>query len=130
MERQLDAGASRVLARTVRSLGVTVTRASGCGRSAGTAGHAASSWATARGVDADLLVLCCGSGPRVELAREAGLAVAAGVVVDDQLRSITDPAIFAIGECAEHRGRTTGSSRRPGSRPGSPPRSSPAQGSR
>ena len=53
-------------------------------------------------------MLCCGVRPRVELAREAGLAVAVGVVVDDQLRSSNDPRIFAIGECAERRGRTHG----------------------
>jgi assimilatory nitrate reductase electron transfer subunit len=63
-------------------------------------------------VEADLLVLCCGTRPRVELARAAGLALGAGsgagVVVDDQMRSITDPAVFAIGDCAEHRGHTHG----------------------
>jgi assimilatory nitrate reductase electron transfer subunit len=59
-------------------------------------------------LDTDLLVLCCGVRPRAELARKAGLAVAAGVVVDDRLRSSTDPRIFAIGECAEHRGQTHG----------------------
>jgi assimilatory nitrate reductase electron transfer subunit len=108
MERQLDAGASRVLTRTVRSLGVHVRP--------GTGVRAVRGDGRVRGVvlddggmlDADLLVLCCGVRPRVELAREAGLAVGAGVVVDDRLRSITDPAVFAIGECAEHRGRTHG----------------------
>lgn len=108
MERQLDAGASRVLTRTVRSLGVDVR--------AGTGIRAVRGDSRVRGVvlddgsalDADLLVLCCGVRPRVKLAREAGLAVAAGVVVDDRLRSSTDPRIFAIGECAEHRGQTHG----------------------
>ena len=41
-------------------------------------------------------------------ARAAGLAVHAGVVVDDHMRSITDPGVFAVGDCAEHRGRTYG----------------------
>ena len=108
MERQLDAGASRVLTRTVRSLGVQVRP--------GVKVRAVRGDSQVRGVvlddgsavEADLLVLCCGVRPRVELAREAGLAVAAGVVVDDQLRSSTDPRIFAIGECAEHRGLTHG----------------------
>ena len=59
-------------------------------------------------LDADLLVLCCGTRPRTGLARTAGLATGAGVIVDDQLRSVTDPAVFAVGECAEHRGRTHG----------------------
>ncbi len=108
MERQLDAGASRVLTRTARSLGVHVRPSSGMravrqddGQVCGVVLDDGSA------LDADLLVLCCGVRPRVELARAAGLAVATGVVVDDQLRS-TDPDIFAIGECAEHHGQTYG----------------------
>jgi assimilatory nitrate reductase electron transfer subunit len=108
MERQLDAGASQVLTRTVCSLGVHVRPGAGV--------LAVRGGSRVRGVvlddgstlDADLLVLCCGVRARVELARRAGLAVAAGIVVDDQLRSVTDPRIFAIGECAEHRGRVHG----------------------
>jgi assimilatory nitrate reductase electron transfer subunit len=108
MERHLDPGASRALTRTARSLGVRVRLAA--------AMLAVRGGRRVRGVvlddgstlDADLLVLCCGVRPRVELARQAGLAVSAGVLVDDQLRSVTDPGIFAIGECAEHRGRTYG----------------------
>jgi assimilatory nitrate reductase electron transfer subunit len=116
MERHLDAGASRVLTRTARSVGIQVRLAAAVlavhgGRHGNGQGDR---WV--RGVvlddgsvlDADLLVLCCGVRPRVELARQAGLAVSAGILVDDQLRSITDPGVFAIGECAEHRGRTYG----------------------
>jgi len=61
-----------------------------------------------RVLGADLLVLACGTRPRAELARAAGLAAGAGIIVDDQMRSVTDPAVFAIGECAEHRGRACG----------------------
>jgi assimilatory nitrate reductase electron transfer subunit len=107
MERQLDAGASRLLTRTVRSLGVQVRPGAGVRAVRGDDRVRAVVLDDGSELDADLLVLCCGVRPRVELARGAGLAVAAGVVVDDQLRS-TDPRIFAIGECAEHRGRTHG----------------------
>jgi NAD(P)H-nitrite reductase large subunit len=108
MERQLDAGASRVLTRTVGSLGVDVRPGTGIREVRGDSRVLGVMLDDGGALDADLLVLCCGVRPRVELAREAGLAVAAGVVVDDRLRSITDPRIFAIGECAEHRGRTHG----------------------
>jgi assimilatory nitrate reductase electron transfer subunit len=57
---------------------------------------------------ADLLVLCCGTRPKTDLARAAGLVVGTGVIVDDQMRTVADPGIFAIGDCAEHRGRTHG----------------------
>ena len=108
MERQLDAGASRVLARTVRSLGVTVRAGMSVREVRGGDRVTGVELDDGRVLDADLLVLCCGTRPRAELARSAGLATGAGVIVDDQLRSVTDPAIFAIGECAEHRGRTHG----------------------
>jgi rubredoxin-NAD+ reductase len=52
----------------------------------------------------DLVLATLGSRPRVELAREAGLAVGRGIQVDKDLRS-SDPRIFAVGECAEVNGR-------------------------
>ncbi|WP_371572631.1 NAD(P)/FAD-dependent oxidoreductase [Streptomyces sp. NBC_01314] len=57
-----------------------------------------------RVVAADLVVVACGTRPRVGLARAAGLLVRAGVVVDDTLASVGDPDVYAIGDCAEHRG--------------------------
>jgi assimilatory nitrate reductase electron transfer subunit len=108
MERQLDAEAARVLARTVRGVGVSVVTGA-CVREVGNA-HRVTGIVLddGRTLGADLLVLCCGTRPRTSLARAAGLAVRTGVVVDDQMRSVTDPAIFAVGDCAEHRGRVYG----------------------
>ncbi len=54
-------------------------------------------------LEADLVVLACGVRPRVGLARAAGLEVARGIVIDDELRT-SDPRVFAIGDCAEHAG--------------------------
>ncbi|HZR51087.1 MAG TPA: FAD-dependent oxidoreductase [Streptosporangiaceae bacterium] len=108
MERQLDAGAARVLDRTVRSLGVNVRT--------GVSVRAVRGAGSVSGVELDdgsrlaagLLVLCCGTRPSTGLASAADLAVRAGVLVDDQLRSVTDPRILAIGDCAEHRGYVNG----------------------
>ena len=48
----------------------------------------------------DLVVLCCGSRPRVELAREAGLEVDRGISVNS--RMMTEKyGIYACGGCAE-----------------------------
>ncbi|MDF3292208.1 FAD-dependent oxidoreductase [Streptomyces silvisoli] len=60
-----------------------------------------------RTLPADTLLLCTGVTPETGLARAAGLAVACGVVVDDQLRT-SDPYVHAIGDCAEHAGRVSG----------------------
>ena len=56
----------------------------------------------------DLVVLTAGGRPSTALARRAGLMVGRGVVVDSTLTSVTDDRIHAIGDCAEHRRRTTG----------------------
>jgi rubredoxin---NAD+ reductase len=53
---------------------------------------------------ADLVLATLGSRPRVDLARDAGLAVGRGIQVDKDLKS-SDPHIFAVGECAEVQGR-------------------------
>jgi 3-phenylpropionate/trans-cinnamate dioxygenase ferredoxin reductase subunit len=52
-----------------------------------------------RHLPADLVVVGVGVLPNVELAAEAGLPVAAGVIVDEQLLT-SDPNISAIGDCA------------------------------
>jgi 3-phenylpropionate/trans-cinnamate dioxygenase ferredoxin reductase component len=52
-----------------------------------------------RHIPADLVVVGVGVLPNVELAAEAGLPVASGIIVDEQL-STSDPNISAIGDCA------------------------------
>jgi assimilatory nitrate reductase electron transfer subunit len=58
-------------------------------------------------VAADLVLIATGVRPDTELAARAGLRIGRGIVVDDTLAS-SDPAIFALGDCAEHAGRTPG----------------------
>lgn len=53
--------------------------------------------------DADIVLSAIGLRPRIELAREAGLAVSHGIVVDESLRT-SDPHVYALGDCAEVRG--------------------------
>lgn len=50
---------------------------------------------------ADLVLVGIGVVPNIELARDAGLNVANGIVVDERLRS-EDESIYAIGDCADH----------------------------
>jgi 3-phenylpropionate/trans-cinnamate dioxygenase ferredoxin reductase subunit len=57
--------------------------------------------ADGRRIVADLVVAGIGVVPNVELARAAGLEVNDGIMVDEYMRTI-DPAIFAIGDCADH----------------------------
>lgn len=57
--------------------------------------------ADGRRFPAQLVVLACGSAPDTALAAAAGLETNMGIVVGDDLRSTSDPAICAIGDCAE-----------------------------
>jgi NAD(P)H-nitrite reductase large subunit len=52
----------------------------------------------------DAIIVAAGFAPRVELARDAGLATARGIVVNSYLRT-EDPAIHAVGDVAEIAGR-------------------------
>jgi 3-phenylpropionate/trans-cinnamate dioxygenase ferredoxin reductase subunit len=64
-----------------------------------------------RHVPADLVVVGVGVLPNVELAAEAGLPVASGIIVDDQLLT-ADPDISAVGDCALYTSRRFGGSLR------------------
>jgi nitrite reductase (NADH) large subunit len=56
---------------------------------------------------ADLVVMAVGIRPNMQLAKEAGLTVNRGIVVDSTMRT-SDPDIFALGECAEADGQVFG----------------------
>jgi len=107
MERQLDPGAGKVLARTLRRLGIDAhldasVTALRTGDDAGTVRVGGVELADGRFLAADLVIMACGVRPEVGLARAAGLAVERGIVVDEELTSVTDPAVRAIGECSQY----------------------------
>ncbi|MEU1869274.1 assimilatory nitrate reductase electron transfer subunit [Streptomyces ambofaciens] len=108
MERQLDPAASALVRRHLEGLGVEVHTECRV-RDVRVVGGAVRSVELGDGyaLGADLVVLACGVRPRVALAREAGLDVGKGVLVDDELRT-SDPHIRAVGDCAEHAGRVYG----------------------
>ncbi|MBQ0920849.1 nitrite reductase large subunit NirB [Hydrogenophaga aromaticivorans] len=53
---------------------------------------------------ADLLVMAVGIRPNTALAESMRLHVNKGIVVSDTMQTVTDPRIYAVGECAAHRG--------------------------
>lgn len=61
-----------------------------------------------REIPADLVVMAAGIRPDVRLATDMGLQCNRGVLVNDTLQSLTDPRIYAVGECANHRGTAYG----------------------
>jgi len=54
-------------------------------------------------IPADLVVMAAGIRPNIELAEQSGLPCGRGILVNDTLQTY-DPRVYAIGECASHRG--------------------------
>ncbi|MBN9411166.1 MAG: NAD(P)/FAD-dependent oxidoreductase [Burkholderiales bacterium] len=55
-------------------------------------------------VPADLVVMAVGIRPNTALAEKIGVHCNRGIVVSDTLQTVTDARIYAVGECASHRG--------------------------
>ena len=58
-------------------------------------------------IPADLVVMAAGIKPNTALAESAGLHCQRGIVVNDTLQTF-DPRVYAVGECASHRGTAYG----------------------
>ncbi len=107
MERQLDATGGGFLRRKIESLGIRVLLPRQTQALLGNGRVEGLRFASGEEIEADLVVIAAGIKPNVELGRAAGLEVRRGIVVNDYLQT-SDPAIFAVGECTEHRGQTFG----------------------
>ena len=59
-------------------------------------------------LECDMIVIAAGVRPNIDLAKQAGLHVQHGVVIQDDLSCRNDRNIYAIGECAQHRGKLFG----------------------
>lgn len=107
MNRQLDERAAAMLRTRVEAMGVEVITRSGVRGILGE--HRVEGVKLRNGEElvCDTVLLCAGIKPNVSLAREAGLKVATGILVDDQLQTSAKD-VYAIGECCEHRGKTYG----------------------
>jgi nitrite reductase [NAD(P)H] large subunit len=103
MERQLDARAAGMLKRAIEAKGIQVLVSAATSRLLGDERVEAVELKDGRIIPTDLVVVAVGIKPNAEIAAAAGLAVNRGIVVDDQL-STSMADVFAIGECAEHRG--------------------------
>ena len=103
MERQLDAPAGELLKSLVERKGIEVLLNANTARIHGDTHVEGVELTDGRRIDADAVVFAAGIRPNIALARDAGIPVNRGIVVDDHLQTGA-PDIFALGECAEHRG--------------------------
>jgi nitrite reductase (NADH) large subunit len=103
MERQLDAPAAELLKALVERKGIEILLNANTARIHGETTVEGVELADGRRIDADAVIFAAGIRPNIALAREAGIPLNRGIVVDDVMQTGA-PDVFAIGECAEHRG--------------------------
>jgi nitrite reductase (NADH) large subunit len=103
MERQLDAPAAELLKMLVERKGIKILLNANTAVLHGETRVEAIELADGRRIDADAVIFAAGIRPNTALAKQAGIAVNRGIVVDDVMQTGTSD-IFALGECAEHRG--------------------------
>ena len=103
MERQLDAPAGALLKSLVEKKGINVLLNANTGRIVGERRVEGVELTDGRRIDADAVIFAAGIRPNIALAKEAGIPANRGIIVGDQLQTGAD-GIFALGECAEHRG--------------------------
>jgi len=109
MPRQLDDAAASLLRERIEALDVTVHVGKNVLRIEGESKVTGLSFGDGSDLDVDMVIVSAGIRPRDELARSSGLAIGprGGIEVDDAMRT-SDPAIYACGEVALHRGTLYG----------------------
>ncbi|HEV2776118.1 MAG TPA: molybdopterin-dependent oxidoreductase, partial [Solirubrobacteraceae bacterium] len=99
MGQQLDPGAAAMLQRALEAQGIVCR----LGRSAARIEPDRVVLDDGEELPATRVIVAAGVRAETSLAREAGIVVERGIVVDDALRT-SAPAVWSVGECAEHRG--------------------------
>jgi nitrite reductase (NADH) large subunit len=107
MNQQLDGPAGAMLGRAMAGLGIGVRLNAHTEEILGNGKVQGVRLRGGEELDADLVVICTGIRPNAGLARRAGLKVNTGIVVDDHLATSAED-VYAVGECAEHGGKTIG----------------------
>ena len=106
MERQLDDQAGRMLQKSLAERGMQFCMQAQTQELLGDADGRVRAVRFKDGseIPAELVVMAVGIRPSTELAESMHLHVNRGIVVSDTLQTVTDPRIYAVGECAAHRG--------------------------
>ncbi len=103
MSAQLDPEAGALLKTTMEQMGVRVLLEKISTHVLGAEHVTGLQFKDGTTLETDMVVVSAGIRPIVEVAKDSGLIVERGIVCDDQLRT-SDPDIFAVGECVQHRG--------------------------
>jgi nitrite reductase (NADH) large subunit len=108
MNAQVGPQAGLIIQRSVERLGIGVHTAA---RTSALIGEDKVTGVKLRGageIACDLVIIAAGIRPNVDVALTSGFTVERAVVVDDQMRSVDDDSVWAVGECVQHRGEVYG----------------------
>lgn len=107
MERQLDKPAATLLKASLEESGMKFLMEAQTSEILGDDKVTGVRFADGSEIAADLVVMAVGIRPNIELGLAAGLECERGIKVDDHLQT-SDPNIYSIGECVQHRGQCYG----------------------
>lgn len=107
MERQLDDVAASLLKEDIERMGIEALLCKEAVEVEGEGKVTGLRFRDGGTLEADAVVVSIGIRPNAGLARASGLYSQRGIVVSDCMQTY-DPAVFAVGECVEHRGKTFG----------------------
>lgn len=108
MNQQIDLPAGAILKSLIEKMGIQVHLGAEVRGIIGEQRMTGLVFGDGQVMDCEMAVFATGIRPNHELARSCGLAVERAIVVDDQMRSVDDSNIYAVGECVQHGGRTYG----------------------
>jgi len=103
MDRQLDPPAAYLLEKALTERGIDIITKANTKRILGTDKVEGIELDDGRVITGAMVIMAVGIRPASSLAKDAGIAVNRGIVVDDGMMT-SDPNVFSLGECAEHRG--------------------------
>jgi nitrite reductase (NADH) large subunit len=108
MNAQLDTTGGDILRKAIEGMGIHVHLAKATTEVLGAQKVTGLNFKDGETLACDMLIFAAGIRPNAELGVRAGLTVQRAIVVDNQMRSVDDPDVYVVGECAQHRGQVYG----------------------
>ncbi len=107
LPRQLDEKGAKVLRKLIEKVGIKVVLNAQSDEVLGEDKVAGLKLKDGRNVDCNLIIISAGITPRIELAKEVGISVSKGIIVNERFET-NIKGIYAAGDCAEFQGRIYG----------------------
>jgi nitrite reductase (NADH) large subunit len=108
MDAQLDTTGGHILEAAMTGMGVKIHVKTATAEVLGEDRVTGLAFKDGTTLDCDMVVISAGIKPNAEIGTRAGLTVERAIVTDNHMRSVDDMNVYAVGECAQHRGRVYG----------------------